>query len=148
MDDAQPISAPAELLTVRHLRRTLGQDEARTLALRGVNISLTPGRSYAVTGPSGCGKSTLLYLLGLLDRPDEGEIILLGKSLANADDEARTAMRSAHIGFVFQFHFLLPEFTAQENVMLPMKRLGKENLATMHSRSAELLAKVGLADKM
>ena len=142
------IPVKTELLQVTGLRRTLGQEEARTLALRGVNLSLKPGRSYAVTGPSGCGKSTLLYLLGLLDRPDEGEIVLMGRSVARAGDEERTAMRMEHIGFVFQFHFLLPEFSAQENVMLPMQRLGRLGENAMLERSAKLLAQVGLADKL
>jgi lipoprotein-releasing system ATP-binding protein len=143
-------TAPAKtgLLQVTGLRRTLGQDEARTLALRGVSFSLEPGTSYAVIGPSGCGKSTLLYLLGLLDRPDEGEIVLMGHPVAKAGDDERTAMRMEHIGFVFQFHFLLPEFTAQGNVLLPMRRLGRLGEKEMLERSAKLLAQVGLADKL
>jgi len=137
-----------ELLKTTNLRRTLGEGESRTHALRGVSLSLNSGRSYAVTGPSGCGKSTLLYLLGLLDRPDEGEIVISGKSVAQADDAARTRLRMENIGFVFQFHFLLPEFSAQENVMLPMRKLGKLSTEAMLARSALLLEKVGLADKL
>jgi len=136
------------LLRAQGLRRTLGQYEARTQALRGVSLSLRPGRSYSVAGPSGCGKSTLLYLLGLLDHPDEGEIELMGRRMTASSDEERTAMRNEHIGFVFQFHFLLPEFSAQENVMLPMRRLGKLSRAKMRERSADLLEQVGLTDKM
>jgi lipoprotein-releasing system ATP-binding protein len=136
-----------ELLRARGLTRTLGANEAQTLALRGVDLDLMPGKSYAVTGPSGCGKSTLLYLLGLLDRPDAGEISLRGMTLAGADDEKRTAIRNEHIGFVFQFHFLLPEFTALENVMLPMNKLKRASEKDMIERATTLLGKVGLADK-
>ena len=140
-------SADPVLLRVENLRRTLGEGEARTRALRGVSLSLQSGRSYAVTGPSGCGKSTLLYLLGLLDRPDEGEIFLSGVPAARAGDPERTRLRLEKIGFVFQFHFLLPEFSAQENVMLPMRKLAKLSEKEMLDRSASLLEKVGLADK-
>jgi lipoprotein-releasing system ATP-binding protein len=140
-------ASPSRILIVKNLRRTLGEGEGRTKALRGVDFSLVPGKSYAVTGPSGCGKSTLLYLLGLLDRPDEGDITLLDRSVAYAGDGERTALRMEHIGFVFQFHFLLPEFTAKENVMLPMKRLDKIPEAAMDERAMKLLSDVGLADK-
>jgi lipoprotein-releasing system ATP-binding protein len=101
----------------------------------------------AIVGPSGCGKSTLLYLLGLLDRPEGGEIWIGGKDLARADDEERTATRNRHIGFVFQFHFLLPEFTALENVMLPMQKLGELSRPAMEERATKLLEAVGLGAK-
>jgi len=140
-------TTPVELLVAKNLRRTLGKFEARTQALRGVDLSLVRGKSCAVTGPSGCGKSTLLYLLGLLDRPDNGEISLLGRPVARASDEERTILRMEHIGFVFQFHFLLSEFTAKENVMLPMRKLGRMSSAQMSRRAAALLDEVGLADK-
>lgn len=146
MDAVEPDTSK-ELLRARGITRTLGVDEAQTHALRGVDLDLMPGNSYAVTGPSGCGKSTLLYLLGLLDRPDAGEIHLRGVPLAGANDERRTSVRNEHIGFVFQFHFLLPEFTALENVMLPMHKLGKASEAAMRERATMLLGKVGMADK-
>lgn len=145
---AQPGTTPTALLRTRNLQRTLGENEARTMALRGVDLELLPGRSYAVTGPSGCGKSTLLYLLGLLDRPDDGDILLMGNSVARADDARRTALRCRNIGFVFQFHFLLPEFSARENVMLPMRKLGEIGQKTMLERSSRLLDQVGLGNKM
>jgi lipoprotein-releasing system ATP-binding protein len=145
--DTQGEKSVGELLRVKGLVRTLGSDEAKTQALRGVNLDLLPGKSYAVIGPSGCGKSTLLYLLGLLDRPDEGEITLRGMPLAGADDARRTQVRNEHIGFVFQFHFLLPEFSALENVMLPMHKLGRVSEHDMRQRAAALLAKVGLEQK-
>lgn len=145
--NSQPDGDARELMRVDGLRRTLGSGEGRTMALRGVNLTLLGGQSYAVTGPSGCGKSTLLYLLGLLDRPDSGAIRLLGRDMAQAGDGDRTQARCAHIGFVFQFHFLLPEFSAVENVMLPMRKLGRMDERAMRSRARELLDGVGIGDK-
>jgi len=123
------------------LTRYLGQGEGRVHVLREVSFEATAGTVTAIVGPSGCGKSTLLYLLGLLDRPEGGEIWIGGKNLAHADDEQRTATRNEHIGFVFQFHFLLPEFSALENVMLPMQKLGRLSRPEMISRD------VGLGEK-
>jgi lipoprotein-releasing system ATP-binding protein len=102
---------------------------------------------YAIVGPSGCGKSTLLYLLGLLDRPDGGEISIQGQLMSNDDDLARTAARCQHIGFVFQFHFLMLEFSALENVMMPMRKRGVLSPAAMADRAHALLASVGLGAK-
>lgn len=115
--------------------------------LRGVSFEARRGQVYAVVGPSGCGKSTLLYLLGLLDRPDEGEIWINGRLMSNTRDEARTAARGEHIGFVFQFHFLLLEFSALENVMMPMRKLGRLTLGQMEDRARALLDAVGLGEK-
>ena len=129
------------------LQRYLGQDEARVHVLRGVSFEAHRGQVYAIVGPSGCGKSTLLYLLGLLDRPDGGEIFIDGQSMAAIDDEERTAARCRHIGFVFQFHFLMPEFTALENVMMPMRKLGRLTPAQMTDRARGLLDSVGLGEK-
>jgi len=129
------------------LTRFLGVGEARVHVLREVSFSATPGTVTAIVGPSGCGKSTLLYLLGLLDRPEGGEIWIGGHNLAQADDAQRTAVRNEHIGFVFQFHFLLPEFTALENVMLPMRKLGRLSRAAMQERAIKLLDAVGLGAK-
>ena len=98
-------------------------------------------------GPSGCGKSTLLYLLDLLDQPDDGSIEINGQRMSNSDDFARTAARGAHIGFVFQFHFLMMEFTALENVLMPMRKLGRLAPAAMEARAHALLGSVGLGDK-
>lgn len=115
--------------------------------LRGVSFEARRGQVYAVVGPSGCGKSTLLYLLGLLDRPDEGEIWINGRLMSNTRDEARTAARGEHIGFVFQFHFLLLEFSALENVMMPMRKLGRLTPGQMEDRARALLDAVGLGEK-
>ncbi|MBE7537240.1 MAG: ABC transporter ATP-binding protein [Opitutaceae bacterium] len=129
------------------LHRHLGQGEGRVHVLRGVSFEARRGQVYAVVGPSGCGKSTLLYLLGLLDRPDEGEIWINGRLMSNTRDEARTAARGEHIGFVFQFHFLLLEFSALENVMMPMRKLGRLTLGQMEDRARALLDAVGLGEK-
>lgn len=143
---AQP-QPGATAIRCAKLTRYLGQGEGRVHVLREVSFEATAGTVTAIVGPSGCGKSTLLYLLGLLDRPEGGEIWIGGKNLAHADDEQRTATRNEHIGFVFQFHFLLPEFTALENVMLPMQKLGRLSRPDMVSRATKLLADVGLGEK-
>jgi len=130
-----------------NLHRYLGQDDARVHVLKGVSFEARRGQVYAIVGPSGCGKSTLLYLLGLLDQPDGGEIEINGRKMSNTDDLARTAARGEHIGFVFQFHFLMLEFTALENVMMPMRKLGRLSLPEMTDRAHSLLASVGLGEK-
>ena len=112
-----------------------------------MHVEAARGKVYAIVGPSGCGKSTLLYLLGLLDRTDDGEVWINGQSMSQTDDLARTAIRCEHIGFVFQFHFLLPEFTALENVMMPMRKLGRLSPEHMEARAQQLLVDVGLGDK-
>jgi len=134
-------------LSCRNLHRHLGQGEGRVHVLKGVSFEARRGQVYAIVGPSGCGKSTLLYLLGLLDRPNGGEIEINGLVMSNHDDLARTAARGEHIGFVFQFHFLMLEFTALENVMMPMRKLGKLAPAAMRERAHGLLDAVGLGAK-
>jgi len=129
------------------LHRHLGAGEGRVHVLRGVSFAAHAGRVTAIVGPSGCGKSTLLYLLGLLDRPDAGELWIRGERVGDADDAGRTAARGAHLGFVFQFHFLMQEFTALENVMMPMRKLGRLAPPAMAARARDLLAAVGLGDK-
>ncbi len=135
------------VLRLEGLHRFLGEGETRNHVLRGIDLDVHTHRLYSIVGPSGCGKSTLLYLLGLLDRPDQGEIWIGGKNMARAGDDARTAARNEHIGFVFQFHFLLPEFTALENVTLPMRKLGRHSLNQCKERAQELLREVGLEAK-
>lgn len=136
-----------EVLKCVNLHKFLGHGEGRVHVLRGVGLTLYPGKIYSIVGPSGCGKSTLMYLLGLLDRPDEGEILLKGQSMSQVSDDARTAARNAHIGFVFQFHFLLSEFTALENLILPMRKLRKYSESEMRDRAHALLGEVGLGEK-
>jgi lipoprotein-releasing system ATP-binding protein len=136
------------VLRCRDLHRYLGRDEGRVHVLKGVSFEARRGQVYAIVGPSGCGKSTLLYLLGLLDQPDGGEIEINGQRMSHTDDVARTAARGAHIGFVFQFHFLMLEFTALENVVMPMRKLGRLSEAAMEARAKTLLESVGLGDKV
>ncbi len=134
-------------ISCQAVHRYLGTGEGRVHVLRGVDFAAERGKVYAIVGPSGCGKSTLLYLLGLLDRTDAGEVLINGQPMAGVDDVARTAIRCEHIGFVFQFHFLLPEFTALENVMMPMRKLGRLSPDHMKARAEQLLTDVGLGDK-
>ncbi|MGH7957962.1 MAG: ABC transporter ATP-binding protein [Opitutaceae bacterium] len=138
-----------EAVTLRcsNLHRYLGHDEGRVHVLKGVSFEARRGQVYAIVGPSGCGKSTLLYLLGLLDQPDEGQIEINGHVMSNSDDLARTEARGEHIGFVFQFHFLMLEFTALENVMMPMRKLGRLNKDEMKAQAHALLDSVGLGGK-
>ncbi|MDQ8202972.1 ABC transporter ATP-binding protein [Pelagicoccus sp. SDUM812003] len=131
----------------RSLHKYLGEGETRVHVLRGVDLSLERGQVSAVVGPSGCGKSTLLYLLGLLDRQDGGTIHVNGQEVPQDRDGTHTRLRCEHIGFVFQFHFLLPEFSALENVMLPMRKLGRLSEEEMVSQARELLSEVGLGQK-
>jgi lipoprotein-releasing system ATP-binding protein len=130
-----------------NLHRHLGRDEGRVHVLRGVSFSAERGKVCAIVGPSGCGKSTLLYQLGLLDQPDGGEIWIDGERMSNTSDDLRTAARSRHIGFVFQFHFLMLEFSALENVMMPMRKLGRLTPEAMEARGHKLLESVGLGAK-
>jgi lipoprotein-releasing system ATP-binding protein len=129
------------------LHRYLGRDEGRVHVLKGVSFEARAGSVYAIVGPSGCGKSTLLYLLGLLDQPDAGKIWINDQLMSNSLDAVRTAARGEHIGFVFQFHFLMLEFTALENVMMPMRKIGRLKPEEMELRATRLLESVGLGDK-
>jgi len=141
-------SATAHLaLRCENLHRYLGQGEGRVHVLRGVSFEAHRGKVTAIVGPSGCGKSTLLYLLGLLDQPNDGSIWIADELMSNSSDLARTHARGEHIGFVFQFHFLMQEFTALENVMMPMRKLGKLPEDEMIARARSLLADVGLGQK-
>src|SRR2546427_6676035 len=135
-------------LSCRNIERYLGEEEERVHALRGVSLDLEPGTVHAVVGPSGCGKSTLLYVLGLLDPPDAGSIAIESEPVSHLSDNELARKRNEFIGFIFQFHFLMEDFTAQENVMIPMRRLGQLSEAAMRARAAELLEAVGLSDKL
>src|SRR5829696_7540010 len=130
-----PASDSNVALRCQDLHRHLGHGEGRVHVLKGVSFEARRGKVYAIVGPSGCGKSTLLYLLGLLDQPDDGQIEINGRLMSNRDDLARTAARGEHIGFVFQFHFLMLEFSALENVMMPMRKLGRLSADAMKARA-------------
>jgi lipoprotein-releasing system ATP-binding protein len=135
-------------LSCRSIERYLGVEEERVHALRGVSLDLEPGTVHAVVGPSGCGKSTLLYVLGLLDPPDAGSVAINSEPVVHLSDNELARRRNEFIGFIFQFHFLMEDFTAQENVMIPMRRLGRLSDEEMRDRAADLLAAVGLANKL
>jgi lipoprotein-releasing system ATP-binding protein len=112
--------------------------------LRGVDLTLQPGEVVALVAPSGAGKSTLLHIAGLLDTPDTGEVALNGRSMTGLDDRTRTTARRREVGFVYQFHHLLPEFSATENLVLPQLADGVSRRAA-EVRAAELLDQMGLA---
>lgn len=134
-------------LTCENVERYLGEDESRVHALRGVSLTLKAGSVHSVVGPSGCGKSTLLYILGLLDSPDAGRVTIKSEAVSHLQDDELAQKRSELLGFIFQFHFLLEDFSAQENVMIPMRKLGKLRENEMLERAATLLDAVGLAGK-
>jgi len=115
--------------------------------LRGVSFEARSGNVTAIVGPSGCGKSTTLYLLGLLDQPDAGSIWIRDQLMSNSSDLERTAARCEHIGFVFQFHFLMQEFSALDNIMMPMRKLGRFSEEQMTDQAQALLKMVGLGEK-
>jgi lipoprotein-releasing system ATP-binding protein len=135
-------------LRCEEIERYLGEEEERVHALRGVSLTLEPGTIHAVVGPSGCGKSTLLYILGLLDQPDGGWVMIDSEPVSHLPDDVLSRKRNEAIGFIFQFHFLMEDFTAQENVMIPMRRLGGLSEDSMRARAAQLLETVGLGDKL
>ena len=112
-------------LALRDIKRTFVQGDRRLEVLRGVTLDLRPGEIVALVGQSGSGKSTLLHIAGLLERPDEGDVIVDGKSAGEANDRERTALRRRVLGFVYQYHHLLPEFSAIENVMFPQMLNGR-----------------------
>jgi lipoprotein-releasing system ATP-binding protein len=135
------MNAPA--LKLSKVERHYQQGEARLDILSGADIAIWPGEAVALVGPSGAGKSTLLHVAGLLEKPDSGEIFVEGQRTAYMSDDARTALRRMTIGFVYQFHHLLPEFSAEENVILPqmIRGLGREEARL---RAGELLDYLGL----
>src|SRR5438094_2957642 len=135
-------------LSCDRLERYLGEEEERVHALRGVSLEIETGSVHAVVGPSGCGKSSLLYILGLLDTPDAGRVAIETEAVSHLSDDELAQKRNKFIGFIFQFHFLMEDFTAQENVMIPMRKLGQLSDAQMRDRAAELLDGVGLGDKL
>ena len=139
---------PAEVsLSCHEIERYLGEGDSRVHALRGVSLELEPGSIHAVVGPSGCGKSTLLYILGLLDQPDAGWVNIESQMVSNLVDDELAQKRNELLGFIFQFHFLLEDFTAEENVMIPMRRVARLSESEMRTRATALLDAVGLAEK-
>jgi lipoprotein-releasing system ATP-binding protein len=138
------MSEPA--LALESLRRVFVQGGNRIEVLRGASLRIGRGEVVALVGPSGAGKSTLLHIAGLLERADGGEVVIGDRRCSALGDEERTALRRRHLGFVYQFHHLLPEFSALENVMLPQMIAGKPRREA-RARARELLASVGLAER-
>jgi lipoprotein-releasing system ATP-binding protein len=142
---ATDVAQRAALVEARGATRILPGLVPTTL-VHDIDLAIGDNEFVAITGPSGSGKSSLLYLLGLLDLPTAGEVLVRGRATAHMEEDERALTRLSSIGFVFQFHFLLPEFTARDNVMLPMRALGRISLAAMRERAEMLLVSLGLAD--
>jgi lipoprotein-releasing system ATP-binding protein len=135
------------VLVTRDLKRSFTQGEVTIEVLRGVDLAVQPGEIVALLGPSGSGKSTLLQAVGLLEGGFEGSIRLQGEEAAELDDEGRTRLRRDLLGFVYQFHHLLPEFNAVENVVLPQLVRGAGTPAA-HERAKQLLSALGLSERL
>ena len=136
----------AATLELRGVRRVFKQAGTELRVLNGVDLSLREGEIVALVGPSGAGKSTLLHVAGLLERPDGGAVMIDGEDCGGLSDERRTLLRRSEIGFVYQFHHLLPEFSALENVMLPQMIAGLAR-GRAREKARGLLAQVGLAPR-
>lgn len=124
MTSSLPISMSTPLIEARGIRKSFNRAGSEVSVLRGLDLQIFPGESVCVTGSSGAGKSTLLHILGTLDRPSGGELRFLGKEVGALDDDSLAQFRGEEMGFVFQFHHLLAELTALENVMLPLQLTG------------------------
>jgi lipoprotein-releasing system ATP-binding protein len=142
-----PDADAVPLVETRHVTRILPGVVPTTL-VRDVSLSILGKEFVAITGPSGSGKSSLLYLLGLLDMPTSGEVLIKGKTTAAMTEPERARTRLSTLGFVFQFHFLLPELTIRDNVMLPMRALDRLKPAEMTARAEMLLGSLGLQDHL
>jgi lipoprotein-releasing system ATP-binding protein len=134
-------------LTVTDLNKAYRTDRGPIMVLRGLSLSVERGEMVAIVGASGVGKSTLLHLLGGLDAADGGQVALDGVEVTRLTDAERVAFRNKHVGFVFQFHHLLPEFTALENAEMPL-RIARLPLPETRTRAEALLTRVGLADRL
>jgi len=148
---AAPAPAPAPtrepVLELRGIVRTFAQGSQRLEVLKGASLSLAAGEVAALVGPSGSGKSTLLHIAGLLETPDAGEVVIGGRNCGELSDRERTAIRLKELGFVYQFHHLLPEFTARENVMLP-QRISGVSRRKARAQAEELLGRLGMGERL
>lgn len=131
------------MIEVKNIRKSFGDLEV----LKGVNLSVEKGEIVAIVGKSGAGKTTLLQIIGTLDRPTSGQVLIDGQDVFAMNDKQLAAFRNKNIGFIFQFHQLLPEFTALENVMIPAMIAG-EKRSLMEQRAKSLLRELGLADRL
>lgn len=136
-----------EVLSCRNLKKIYLQGKIEVPVLLGIDLEVMPGESVAVIGASGSGKSTLLHLLGGLDSPTSGEIRIMGRNIGKVSESERGEIRNRSLGFVYQFHHLLPEFTALENVSMPLliRRMGK---AEAEAKAAQMLERVGLGRRL
>jgi len=141
------IASPSPALELRGVRKVFRQGGAELRVLDGVDLQLDPGEIVALVGPSGAGKSTMLHVAGLLERPGGGAVLIEGRDCGGLSDEHRTMLRRRALGFVYQFHHLLPEFSALENVMLPQMIAGVGRREA-RDKAAALLERVGLAERL
>jgi len=136
----------SNVLEIRDVARAYTTGNSTLNVLQHVNFAIAAGEMVALVGPSGAGKSTLLHICGLLDHATSGDVVLLGQNVATMTEEKRTLMRRDSIGFVYQFHHLLPEFDAIENVAMPCLLAGQSK-AVAHARASDLLTQVGLSSR-
>jgi len=139
--------APQPVLRLDKLMRAFHQGERRIAVLNGASADIYPGQAVALVGPSGAGKSTLLHIAGLLETPDAGQVIIAGRDCTGMGDADRTRVRRVQMGFVYQFHQLLPEFSAQENVVIPQMILGRSRKKAA-ARAKQLLTTLGLGERV
>lgn len=137
----------SKVLSLSGIIRTYQSESGDLPVLRGVDLEINGGELVALIGPSGSGKSTLLHIAGLLDSPQGGSITIAGTDASSASDAVRTRLRNEHIGFIYQFHNLLPELTAEENVMMPLLIAGVKS-SEAKTRAQALLARLGLAERV
>ncbi len=147
MSNQLPTQSQPLALEARNVKKTFWQGPKEVRVLLDVNLELPAGKSLAIVGASGVGKSTLLHILGGLDKPDEGEVLVEGASMWALSEAERGRVRNKTMGFVYQFHHLLSEFSALENVAMPLLIRG-EKTAEAVSRASKLLGRVGLADRI
>jgi lipoprotein-releasing system ATP-binding protein len=142
-----PSRPPAPALELRGVRKVFRQGGVEIAVLNAIDLTLAPGEMVALVGPSGAGKSTLLHVAGLLERPDGGAVVIDGRDCGGLSDEQRTLLRRRALGFVYQFHHLLLEFSALENIMLPQMIAGVRRADARH-KAAALLGRVGLSGRL